>query len=210
MGSSDALPSLRVAANAVTLLCWAVRWHVNVGASFNRRRAKARAVQECVRIRRTGKKPTMLPVSWRRRRDAFVLPRRIAGKRHMPCLAYACAHKECIERTDDVVFAGMYDVANKSVVEPSCQLHAVIMQKRGPWLELRGTFCRAVCFPFVDTSICACLPVIDRVVPYLIRSAILHSPPTRISACFLPIHVDQSCDLQILHPAVQPYIIINP
>jgi hypothetical protein len=30
---------------------------------------------------------------------------------------YACARKECIERTDDVVFAGMYDVVNKSVVE---------------------------------------------------------------------------------------------
>jgi hypothetical protein len=56
---------------------------------------------------------------------------------------------------------------------------------------------------------CIHLPVIDRAVPYLIRSAILHSPPTRISSCFPPIHVDLSCDLQILHNAVQSYII-NP
>jgi hypothetical protein len=108
-----------------------------MGVSFNMRRAKGRALRESVRLRRTGKKLTLLPVSWRRRRDAFVLPRRIAGKRHMPCLVYACARKERIERTDDVVFAGMYDVVNKSVVEQAVSFHAVIMQKRGSWLESR-------------------------------------------------------------------------
>lgn len=52
-------------------------------------------------------KLTFLPVSWRRRGDAFVPPHQIAGKMHCRALVYACAPKHLLNHVvvemDDVV-----------------------------------------------------------------------------------------------------------